>query len=150
MVADAIKKLSSEVTAAIQVYTDIRGKYRDDLWYIAIQAHIGKIYEMASQLVSDPKMPTLPAKYVNKFKKKFEDPFEFEEKIKKMVFGNPSICEKAREKWDVLAKAHYKAAIAHAKKRGISNEWTRKVRRWLSRIDPSSPYINEPKIEPGM
>jgi len=145
-VADAIQKLSTQLTAATKIYTDERKKYLDDVWYIAFQAHIGKLYELAAAQVADPKPPKPAASYISLLKKQFEDPFEFEEKIKKLVFGSPSVCERAREKWDLLAKLAYKAAITHAKKRGVSNEWTRKVRRWLSRIDPSSPFINDPKI----
>jgi len=145
-VADAIQDLSGKLAAATKLYTDERKKYLDDVWYIAFQAHIGKLYEMAAAQVSDPKPPKPAATYIKIFKKQFDDPFEFEEKIKRLVFGSTSICEKAREQWDTLAKLAYKAAITHAKKRGISNEWTRKVRRWLSRIDPSTPYINDPKI----
>lgn len=145
-VADAITDLSTKLGAATKIYTDERKKYLDDVWYIAFQAHVGKLYELAAAQVADPKPPKPAATFIKLFKKQFEDPFEFEEKIKKLVFNSPSICEKAREQWDTLAKQFYKAAIAHAKKRGISNEWTRKVRRWLSRIDPSTPYINDPKI----
>jgi len=145
-VADAIQSLSTKLAAATKIYTDERKKYLDDVWYIAFQAHLGKLYELAAAQVADPKFPKLVAKWVNTFKKLFDDPFEFEEKIKKVVFGKKSICETAREQWDMNAKAAYKAAITHAKKRGVSNDWTRKVRRWLSRIDPSSPYINDPKI----
>ncbi|MFH2009969.1 MAG: tetratricopeptide repeat protein [bacterium] len=149
-VAEALTELSAKVTAATKAYEAERNKYPDDIWYIAFQAHLGKIYETAAQLVSDPKFPPLIQKWVDLFKKLFQDPFEFEEKIKKLIFGDPSVAEKARETWDTMAKGFYKAAIDHAKKRGISNEWTQNARRWLSRIDPSKPYINEPKIEPGL
>jgi tetratricopeptide (TPR) repeat protein len=146
VVADAITDISTKLAAATRIYTDERKKYLDDVWYIAFQAHLGKLYELAAALVADPKFPGLVGKWVKTFKKLFEDPFEFEEKIKKLTFGDPSICERAREKWDMMARLAYKAAIKHAKKRGIANEWTRQVRRWLSRIDPSNPYINDPKI----
>ncbi len=145
-VADAIQRLSSKLAAATKAYTQERSKYLDDVWYIAFTAHIGKLYELAAAQVADPKPPRPAATYIKLFKKQFEDPFEFEEKIKRLVFGDPSVTEKARENWDRLAKMAYKTAITHAQKRGISNAWTRRVRRWLSRIDPSSPYINDPKI----
>jgi hypothetical protein len=127
---------------------DQRRRYPDDIWFVAFQAHIGKIYEHAAQQVADPKLPKLVKKWVDTFKKEFDDPFEFEEKIKKLVFGTPNKIEQMNQTWDGLAKKFYKAGLDRAEKAGVSNEWTRTVRRWLARIDPSRPYVNEPKIEP--
>ncbi len=146
-VAEAIKRLSEKVKEHTDRYLEKRNKYTDDVWYIAFQAHIGKIYELAADQVADPPWPKLAKRWVDAFKKQFEDPFEFVERIKGFVFGKPNVAMKANETWSDLAKKFYKAALKHAAKVGIANEWTDTVRRWLARIDPGSPYINPPKIE---
>lgn len=147
-VMEAIKKLTEEVQRYTKIYLEKRDRYADNVWFVAFQAHIGKIYEMAADQVADPKWPKLAKKWVDTFKKQFEDPFEFVEKIKGLVFGTPNLMEKANETWTNLAKKFYRSALAHAAKVGIANEWTDRVRQWLARIDPSSPYIHPAKVEP--
>ncbi|MDY0002213.1 MAG: tetratricopeptide repeat protein [Polyangia bacterium] len=146
-VADALKELSDEVGRVTKLYMDRRNRYTDDVWYVAFQAHIGKIYEHAASLVADPKLPDLAQKWLDTFKKELEDPFEFEEKTKGFVFGTPNKLEQAAQTWEKMAKDFYRAGLDHAEKAGVVTNWTRQVREWLSRIDPSRPYIHEPKIE---
>ena len=145
--ADAYLALNEQVTKVTKIYLDKRNHYTDDVWYVAFQAHLGKLYEHAASLVADPKWPDLARKWVDTFKKELDDPFEFEEKIKGFVFGTPNKLEQAAQTWEKMAKDFYRAALEHAEKAGVVTEWTRQVREWLARIDPSRPYIHEPKIE---
>jgi hypothetical protein len=148
-VAKALKALNDKVGEYTKIYLQEAKRYLDDEWGIAYNVHIGMIYEMAATQVADPKYPDAVEKFIIMMKKAIEtgggDAFEFEEKVKQVVFSDLA---KANRTWDSLAKHHYRAAIKLGRDHGIANAWTQAARRYLSGIDPWSPFVHEPKIEP--
>ncbi|MBW2278636.1 MAG: tetratricopeptide repeat protein [Deltaproteobacteria bacterium] len=125
-----MEQLNSTVNNWDKVYTAIRNAVRGSPTMTRAQIQLGMIYDRAATRVTTVKWPKITLLWVDMFRKLFQDPFEFVEKIKKGVFTGK--VEKFRVTWKRMAKLFYRSSL-HPKMNLLrGGPWQKLARRRLA------------------